>query len=129
MNSPPATLFQTSFTWVDKDGKGIRYRTMYNNEFHGMRQYPVPPHTTGAWVYVLLLSLGSVLAANFLFFAGVKRIDAAPTAVAATIEPVVGTLLALMLFNQRLSPLGWLGLAMVVGGVATGYLQEAKPTE
>jgi len=46
-SSPPATLFQTSFTWVDKDGKGIRYRTMYNNEFHGMRQYPVPPHTTG----------------------------------------------------------------------------------
>src|SRR5204862_548683 len=46
---------------------------------------PLPPHTTGAWIYVLLLSLGSVLAANFLFFAAVKRIDAAPTAVAATI--------------------------------------------
>ena len=45
--SAPATLFQTSFTWVDKDGKGIRYQTMYNNEFHGMRQYPVPPHNTG----------------------------------------------------------------------------------
>lgn len=46
-NAPPATLFQTSFSWVDKDGKGIRYTTMYNNEFHGMRQYPVPPHNTG----------------------------------------------------------------------------------
>jgi hypothetical protein len=44
---PPATLFQTSFTWVDKDGNGIRYQTMYNNEFHGLRQYPVPPHNTG----------------------------------------------------------------------------------
>src|SRR5438067_7545541 len=33
---------------------------------------PLPPHTTGAWIYVLLLSLGSVLAANFLFFAAVK---------------------------------------------------------
>src|SRR6266699_2920169 len=79
---------------------------------------PLPPHTTGAWIYVLLLSLGSVLAANFLFFAGVKRIDAAPTAVAATIEPVVGTLLALILLNQRRTVSGWLGLAMVVGGVA-----------
>jgi len=87
---------------------------------------PLPPHTTGAWTYVVLLSLGSVLAANFLFFAGVRRIDAAPTAVAATIEPVVGTLLALLLFDQRLSPLGWLGLAMVVGGVAAGYLKEAQ---
>ena len=72
------------------------------------------------------MSLGSVLPANFLFFAALRRIDAAPTAVAATIEPVVGTLLALALFNQQLTLLGWLGLAMVVGGVATGYLQEAK---
>ena len=47
-NSPPATLFQTSFTWVDKDGNGIRYQTMYNNEFHGMRQYPGPPHAGAA---------------------------------------------------------------------------------
>src|SRR5438132_9791078 len=86
---------------------------------------PLPPHTTGAWTYLLLLSLGSVLAANFLFFAAVRRIDAAPTAVAATIEPVTGALLALLLFSQRLSALGWLGLAMVVGGVAGGYLEEA----
>ena len=88
---------------------------------------PQPPHTVAAWTYVTLLSLGSVLAANFLFFAAVRRIDAAPTAVAATIEPVVGTLLALALFNQRLTALGWLGLTMVVGGVAAGYLQEGKP--
>jgi DME family drug/metabolite transporter len=74
------------------------------------------------------LSLGSVLAANFLFFAAAKRIDAAPTAVAATIEPVVGTLLALTLFNQQLTALGWIGLLMVVGGVALGYLREARPT-
>jgi hypothetical protein len=44
---PPATLFQTSMGWVDKDGNGIRYQTMYNNEFHGMGQYPVPPHAGG----------------------------------------------------------------------------------
>jgi hypothetical protein len=44
---PPATLFQTSMSWVDRDGKGIRYETMYNNEFHGLRQYPVPGHTAG----------------------------------------------------------------------------------
>ena len=80
-------------------------------------------------MYVLLLSLGSVLAANFLFFAAVKRIDAALTSVAATIEPVVGALLALLLFQQELSLLGWLGLTMVVGGVATSYLSEAKTEE
>jgi len=47
--------------------------------------------------------------------------------VAATIEPVVGTLLALALFAQRLTALGWLGLLLVVGGVAAGYLKEGAP--
>ena len=68
-----------------------------------------------------------MLAANILFFTAVKRIEAAPAAVAATIEPVVGTLLALVLFSQRLTTLGWLGLLMVVGGVAAGYIKEGAP--
>jgi drug/metabolite transporter, DME family len=87
---------------------------------------PAPPHTAGGWGYTLLLALGTVLAANFLFFAALRRIEAAPTAVAATIEPVVGTLLAFSLLGQRLAPLGWLGLLMVVGGVAAGYLKEGS---
>src|SRR3989441_792997 len=90
---------------------------------------PTPPPSAAAWRGLAALTAGSVLAANFLFFAAVKRIEAAPAAVAATIEPVVGTLLALLLFNQRLSALGSLGLCMVVGGVATGYLNEAKHGE
>jgi len=32
--------------------------------------------------------------------------------------------LALLLFSQRLTTLGWLGLLMVVGGVAAGYMLE-----
>ena len=52
-----------------------------------------------------------------------------PTSVAATIEPVVGALLALLLFKQQLSLPGWLGLTMVVGGVAMSYLSEAKTGE
>ena len=56
-------------------------------------------------------------------------LEAAPTAVAATVEPVVGALLALTLFGQRLTGLGWLGLLLVAGGVAAGYLQEARQPE
>lgn len=90
---------------------------------------PAPPPNSGAWLYTALLAAATVVAANVLFFNAAKRIDAAPTAVAATIEPVVGALLALALFAQRLTPLGWLGLAMVVGGVAGGYLEESRSTE
>jgi len=90
---------------------------------------PTPPPSLAAWRGLVALTAGSVLAANLFFFAAVKRIEAAPAAVAATIEPVVGTALALLLYHQQLSPLGWLGLTMVVAGVAAGYLQETKPTQ
>jgi multidrug transporter EmrE-like cation transporter len=39
---------------------------------------------------------------------------------------VVGTLLALILFGDRLALVGWIGLALVVGGVATGYWKEGS---
>jgi len=88
---------------------------------------PSKPPSAAAWRGLLGLAAGSVLGANFLFFSAVKRIEAAPTAVAATVEPVVGALLALALFGQRLTGLGWVGLLMVVAGVAAGYLREAAP--
>jgi len=88
---------------------------------------PLPPSSTGAWVYTILLATGTVVAANVLFFNAAKRIDAAPTAIAATIEPVVGTLLAFLILAQRSTALGIMGLLMVVAGVAGGYLEEAQP--
>ena len=89
------------------------------------------PPSAAAWRGLLGLAAGSVIAANLLFFGAMKRIEAAPASVAATIEPVVGSLLALLLFSQRLTGLGWLGLLMVVSGVAAGYLLEGlkKPVE
>ena len=89
-------------------------------------QPPAPPTTAAAWMYVVALAAGAVLLANYFFFSAVKRIEAAPTAVAATIEPVVGALLGVLLFAQHLSLAGWIGLALVVGGVATGYWKEGS---
>jgi DME family drug/metabolite transporter len=85
---------------------------------------PGLPPTGGAWIYTIALALGTVWLANVFYFAALRRIEATPTAVAATIEPVVGALLALFLLHQTLSPLGWLGLVMVVAGVATGYVKR-----
>ncbi len=90
---------------------------------------PLPPATAGGWLYTLALAAGPVLGANFLFFAALKRIEAAPTAIAATIEPVVGAGLALLLFNQQLTAFGWLGLALVVGGVSASYAREERAEE
>ncbi len=87
---------------------------------------PQLPSGAAAWTFVALLALGTVLAANFLFFAAVRRIEAAPAAVAATIEPVVGAALAFVLLGQGLTASGWLGLLLVVASVAGGYLTEAS---
>lgn len=87
---------------------------------------PAPPPGVTAWLYVAALALGTVLLANVSYFAAVRRIEATPTAVTATIEPVVGALVALALFRQTLSVPGWLGLGLVVGGVAALYWSEAR---
>lgn len=87
---------------------------------------PAPPAGAGPWAYTLALAAGPVLGANFLFFAALRRIEAAPTAIAATIEPVVGAALALLLFDQRLAPFGWAGLALVVLGVSASYAREER---
>ena len=87
---------------------------------------PAAPLNFAAWAYIAALGIGAVIAANFLFFAAMKRIDAAPASVAASVEPLVGALLGLLLFNQQLRWFGWLGLLMVIGGVAGGYAEEAE---
>ena len=87
---------------------------------------PFPPSTGPGWLFALALAAGPVILANVFFFNAVKRIDAAPTAIAANIEPAVGALLALLLFHQWLEPFGWLGLALVILGVSAGYWREAE---
>src|SRR5438093_213836 len=75
---------------------------------------PTPPPSAAAWGGGAGLTAGSVLAANLLLFAAVKRIAAAPAAVPATIEPVVGSLLALAMFKPRPSALGAAGDGLVL---------------
>lgn len=87
---------------------------------------PVAPAGAGAWLYIALLAGATVIGANVLFFGALRRVEAAPVSVAATIEPVAGAVLALVLLGQTLSVPGWLGLALVVASVATGYLTEGR---
>jgi hypothetical protein len=39
---PEPGLFQQSMQWIDRDGKGIRYQTLYSNSFHALGVYPAP---------------------------------------------------------------------------------------
>ena len=46
-NYPPATLFQTSMSWVDAQGNPVSYQVpyIYANEIHGLGPTPAPPRT------------------------------------------------------------------------------------
>ncbi|MBA4158588.1 MAG: DMT family transporter [Gemmatimonadetes bacterium] len=71
-----------------------------------------------AWPLLLALALGTTLLANALYYWGLARIEAGRAAILAAIEPVVAAVLALAIHRQALTPLGWLGVALVVAGVA-----------
>src|SRR5256886_13912606 len=79
---------------------------------------PAPPPTAAAWRGLVALTAGSVLAANLFFFAAVRRIEAAPAAVAGPTEPAGGTPPPLWLFSQSLTRPGLAGLGRAGGAVA-----------
>jgi drug/metabolite transporter (DMT)-like permease len=79
------------------------------------------PTTAAAWTLLTLFGLLTISVATFLFYGALERIEAGPTAVACTVEPVVAALLASLLLGQGLEAAGWLGLVLVVVGVAGSY--------
>jgi drug/metabolite transporter (DMT)-like permease len=77
--------------------------------------WPVAPTSR-----LLLLAHGffTIALAVMLFYDALRRIPAARASVTATVEPVVAAILAAAILGQHLTPSGWLGLALVVVGVA-----------
>lgn len=69
------------------------------------------------WLLLLALALGTTLLANALYYWGLRRTEAGRASILAAIEPVVAALLALLLFQERLTPVGWLGVGLVVAGL------------
>lgn len=83
---------------------------------------PASPRGWAAlWTYAVFTLAGS----SVLYYDALGRIEAGRAAIATTLEPVVAAILATLLLHQGLEPRGWLGLAMVVAGVAGGYAAES----
>jgi drug/metabolite transporter (DMT)-like permease len=53
-----------------------------------------------------------------LFFAAIPTIDVARASLIAIVEPLLGILLAMVLFGESLDLLQWLGVAIVLAGLA-----------
>lgn len=87
-------------------------------------------HAPGSWALLLALALGTTLLANGLYYYGITRIEAGHAAVVASVEPAVAALLAWMALGQRLTPVGWIGIALVVvgAGVVPALWRDGRGT-
>lgn len=88
------------------------------------------PEAAAPWILLAVFGVLTVTVAQFLFFDALRFVDASRGAVSATAEPLVAALLATTLLGQGLDALGWVGLALVVAGVAgVGLtLPRSRPT-
>jgi DME family drug/metabolite transporter len=86
------------------------------------------PASPDAWLLLTAFGALTIAGAQFLFFDALGRIEASSASVVTAVEPVVAALLATTLLSQGLSPLGWIGIALVVAGVAgVGLTSRREP--
>ncbi|TXN29012.1 DMT family transporter [Lacisediminihabitans profunda] len=72
------------------------------------------PTTIGITAY---LALGPMFVAYLLFGIGLRTIRSSMATTITLIEPVVATVLAVLVVGERLSATGWAGLAVILGAV------------
>jgi drug/metabolite transporter (DMT)-like permease len=78
---------------------------------------PVLPGTTLGWLGIIGAGAAFCLGLA-LFFAAVPTIDVARASFIAIVEPVFAILLAMALFGERLGLLQWVGVAIIILGLA-----------
>ena len=76
------------------------------------------PSSWAAWGLLLAFGILTIAVAHFLFFDALAHIDASRASIATAIEPVVAAVLATIILSQGLSRVGWIGIGLVVVGVA-----------
>lgn len=73
--------------------------------------------TPATWGWIAFVSIVPTYLALQLYEAGLRRVEATRAVTVATLEPVVAAGLAYLVWGEALRPLGYLGAALVLGGV------------
>jgi drug/metabolite transporter, DME family len=73
------------------------------------------------------LAIGPMFIAYLLFGRGLRTVRASTATTITLAEPLVATVLAVLVVGERFTPLGWAGLALVLAGVAFLVAQPATP--
>jgi DME family drug/metabolite transporter len=64
------------------------------------------------------LAIGPMFLAYLLFGSGLRTVRGSTATTVTLIEPLVATILAILVVGERLGPAGWIGLALVMAGVS-----------
>ncbi len=71
-----------------------------------------------SWLVLLYLALVPSILAYWLFQSALKDVPASTASVVTLLEPLVASVLAWLLFSERLGPIGWIGAALLMGAIA-----------
>jgi drug/metabolite transporter (DMT)-like permease len=86
------------------------------------------------WLLILAITLSGAIIAPILFFTGLKQTTASDTAILSNAETIFTVLFALIFFKEKLRPIGYLAVVLVLIGVVivttnlqfTNFLSDIK---
>lgn len=82
------------------------------------------PPTPQAWFFVAAIALCCTVLPITAFFAAIQKLGAPQAAILSTLEPVLVVMLSMLLLQETLLPVQWLGSALIIG--AAVLLQAGK---
>jgi drug/metabolite transporter (DMT)-like permease len=81
------------------------------------------------WLWLGALALVSTVAAILLFFAGMARLGPSVASILSILEPVVTVIAAAVVFGEMLTPIQWLGGALVLSAVLIVQWPSRSPAQ
>jgi drug/metabolite transporter (DMT)-like permease len=82
------------------------------------------PQTLQAWIFVAAIAIVCTVLPITAFFAAIQKLGAPQAAILSTLEPVLVVILSMLLLQEKMLPIQWLGAALIIG--ASVLLQAGK---
>lgn len=84
------------------------------------------PKSSGDWAALVFLGLICTAGAYWVYCEGMKRLEPTKAAVLATLEPVIATAAAWLMWDEVFSFAGWIGAALIIIAVLVLVLGSRK---
>jgi drug/metabolite transporter (DMT)-like permease len=78
------------------------------------------------WLISLFIAIGSTVLPSFFLNAALHRISAQANATIGTLSPIATIILAYVVLGERLTPVAWIGTALVIAGVGWFTIAEQR---